>query len=132
LTGKEEGALWASVKRCKGFSKISPEVRDKLLDWIANHKNVIVSPIAKDTLLVLNSETGEKERVGKPPLEGSFGKLHNLLIEREEDGGLTWARDANGNIVIYDTVASSTTKDDTTPQANGWLQDLHHHKRPTD
>ncbi len=124
--------MWASEKRCRGYSIISPEVREELLDWIANHKNVIASPIAKDTLLVLNSETGEKERVGKPTLESSFGKLHNLLIEREEDGGLAWARDANGNIVIYDTVASSTTKDDTMPQANVWLQDLHHHKRPTD
>ena len=61
LTGKEEGALWAFVKRRKGYSKISPNVREELLDWIANHENVIASPIAKDALLVLNSETGEKE-----------------------------------------------------------------------
>jgi hypothetical protein len=61
LTGKEEGPLWASVKRRKGYSKISPELREELLDWIANHDNVIASPIAKDAILVLKSETGEKE-----------------------------------------------------------------------
>jgi hypothetical protein len=52
LTGKEEGALWASGKRRKGYSKISPEVREELLDWIADHENVIASAIVKEALLV--------------------------------------------------------------------------------
>jgi hypothetical protein len=103
LTGKEEGALWASVKRRKGYSKISPEVREELLDWIANHENVISSPIAKDALLVLNSETREKEQVGKLLLEIYVRELHNSLIGKEEDGGLACARDANGNVAISDT-----------------------------
>jgi hypothetical protein len=52
--------LWASVKRPKGNSKISPKVREELLDWIANHENVIVSRISKEALLVLDSGRGEK------------------------------------------------------------------------
>jgi hypothetical protein len=51
LTEKEEGALWSFVKRRKGHSKVGPELRKELLEWIMNHENVIASPIAKDTLL---------------------------------------------------------------------------------
>jgi hypothetical protein len=103
LTEKEEGALWSFVKRRKGHSKVGPELRKELLEWIMNHENVIASPIAKDTLLVLNKETGEKERVGKLLLEISVRELHNWLVGPVEDGGLASARDANGKVLISDT-----------------------------
>jgi hypothetical protein len=102
LTEKEEGVLWSSVKRRKGRSKVGPESRKESPDWIMNHENVVASPIAKDTLLVLNKEAGEKERAGKLPLETSVRKLHNLLAGPVEDGGLASARDANGNVLISD------------------------------
>ncbi len=58
----------------------------------------------KDALLVLNSETREKERVGKLLLEISVCELHNSLIGKEEDGGLACTKNANGNVVISDAV----------------------------
>jgi hypothetical protein len=68
-----------------------------------NHENAIASPIAKDTLLVLSKETGEKEGVGKLLLEISVRELHNSLIGLVEDGGLASARDANGKVLTSDT-----------------------------
>jgi hypothetical protein len=68
-----------------------------------NHENAIASPVAKDTILVLNKENGEKDRVGKLLLEIYVRELHNSLIGPVEDGGLASARDANGIVLISDT-----------------------------
>jgi hypothetical protein len=61
--------------------------------------------IAKDTLLVLNKETGEKERAGKLPLEISVHELHSSLVGPVKDGEIALARDANSKVLIFDTAS---------------------------
>lgn len=109
LTEHEESLSWACVKARKGYSRITAEVRAQLHEWVLNHPRVVASPIANDTILVLNRATGKKERVGKLLREVSVRELHNDLIEKSieaggKGGGLECARDANsGNVLISDT-----------------------------
>jgi hypothetical protein len=93
---------WSVRKKRKGFSKITATVQANLRQWILDHPHVINSPIAKDTLLVRNSE-GIKERVSKLLLEIPIRELHNDLILPPREGGLADARDASGNVIISDT-----------------------------
>ena len=65
MTKKEEGVSWSQVKARKGHRKVTEAVRAALHEWILNHARVVNSPIAKDTLLVVNRETKQRERVGK-------------------------------------------------------------------
>ena len=60
-----------------------------------DHLHVIDSPIAKDTRLIRNRETGEKEQVGKILIEISVCELHNDLLTAPDQGGLAEARDSN-------------------------------------
>ena len=92
---------WSAKKKRKGFSKITATVQANLRQWILDHPHVINSPIAKDTLLVRNSE-GIKERVSKLLLEIPIRELHNDLILPPREGGLADARDDSGNVIISD------------------------------
>ena len=108
LTEGAEGVSWSDVAKRRGHSKwkITEGVRMALHDWILSHPRVVQSPIASDTLLVRNAETGKKERVGKLLLEISVRELHNDLISTATGGlvdGLPEARDAKGKVVISDT-----------------------------
>ena len=83
-------------------------MRAALVKWIISHPRVVNSPITRDTLLVKNPETKQKERVGKLLLEIDVRELHNDLIELPVEkggkgGGLAEARDSNGKIIISDT-----------------------------
>jgi hypothetical protein len=57
------------VKKKKGQSKVTEPMRRALHTWVINHPNVIDSPIARDTLLIKDPETGQKKRTGKLLLE---------------------------------------------------------------
>jgi hypothetical protein len=109
LTAHAKGIAWSSVKARKGHSKITEAVRAALLVWVLNHSRVINSPIANETLLVKNEETGKMERVGKLLLEISVRELHNDLIELPpaeggKGGGLAEARDSTSRkVIISDT-----------------------------
>jgi hypothetical protein len=64
LTNGERGVYWALAKRKRGFSKIDAELRQLLIKAFNDHPHVIVSPNAKDTLLI-KDENGEKVAVRK-------------------------------------------------------------------
>ena len=49
--------------------------------------NVHESPIAHDTLLIIDVESGVKRRVPKLLLECSMHHLHNEIIASPDDGG---------------------------------------------
>ena len=72
-------------------------------EWIIKHPFVVVSPIAKDTILVRDELTGKKnQRVGKYLIQIYIRELHNDLIKskNEEDLSEVW----NGNkILVSDT-----------------------------
>ena len=96
-------AKWAEKVKLKGFSKITPVIKEGLDHWIRGHPNVQPSPITQDTLLVYNPVTGVKERTGKLLLEISVRELHNDMLLPENKGGFAGVRDADGCIIISDT-----------------------------
>jgi hypothetical protein len=104
LTQGDNNASWSRVKPRKGFTKITLEIREKLNQWILGHPRVIQSPITNDTLLIRNRETGVITRVPKLLIEISIRELHNDLIELPESGGLAEARDAEGKVIISDSM----------------------------
>ena len=63
------------------------------------YSNVHESPIACDTLLIIDVESGVKRRVPKLLLECSMRKLHNELITSPDDGGVLGAIHANKMVV---------------------------------
>ena len=69
------------------------------------NSNLHEYPIARDTLLISDSESGVKRRVQKLLLECSIQQLHNELIASPDDGGLLGSRHAD----IYDVIISDTT-----------------------
>ena len=62
--------------------------------------NLRESPIARDTLLITDAESGVKRRFPKLLLECSMQQLHNEIIASPYDGGLIGARHANTNDLI--------------------------------
>jgi hypothetical protein len=80
--GDNSNVSWLRVKPCKGFTKITPEIREKLNQWILDHPQVIQSPIRDNTLLIHNRETGVTIRVPKLLIEILIQELHNDLIDR--------------------------------------------------
>ena len=70
--------------------------------------NVSESPIAHDTLLITDVESGVKKRVSKPLLVCSMRQLHNEFIASPDDGGLLGARHFDINdVIISDTMIST-------------------------
>ena len=66
------------------------------------------SPIAHDTLLITDAESGVKRRVPKLILECSMQQVHNDPIASPHNGGLLGTRHANTNdVIISDTMLRS-------------------------
>jgi hypothetical protein len=103
LKNIEEGLSWSTVGRKKSRSNVTEEMRAKLHAWVLNHPHVVDSPIARDTLLIKDPETGKKVRTGKVLLEVSVRELHNDLLDLPANGGLDCAKNAEGKVLISDT-----------------------------
>ena len=83
-------------------------MRHKLVEWIIKNSNVIESPIARDTLLITDAESGVNQRVPKISLECSMRQLHNEIIALLYDGGLLGTiYDDKNDVIISDTMISS-------------------------
>mmetsp|Transcript_51974 Transcript_51974/g.134798 ORF Transcript_51974/g.134798 Transcript_51974/m.134798 type:complete len:557 (-) Transcript_51974:13-1683(-) len=80
LTAGDTSAMWSSIAARRGHTHITAELRRAILLWLLAHDHVKRSPIARDTLLVLNPETKQKERVEKLLLEAPVRELYNDLI----------------------------------------------------
>ena len=63
--------------------------------------NVFEYPIARDTLLITDVESGVKQKVLKLLLECSVQQLHNELIDSTDHGGLLGAIHTDTNDVIF-------------------------------
>ena len=69
------------------------------------NSNMHESPIARDTLLVTDTESRVKRRVPKLLLECSMQQLHNKLVASPDDGGLIGSRhDDTNDVIIRDTI----------------------------
>jgi hypothetical protein len=103
LSENIDSVSWSNVQSRKGYSKVSPEVRSKFLEWFMNHPNVVESPIVNETILVKNIVTGQKERVNKLLLQISIRELHNDMLLPPDQGGFAEAWDERGAARISDT-----------------------------
>ena len=80
------------------------------------------SPIARDTLLITDAESGVKQRVPKLLLGCSMRQLHNELNASPDYGGLLGARHSDTNVVIIcDTIIFSLAPPQLRPM-------IYHHK----
>ena len=52
--------------------KVGKALRQKLVEWMMKHSNVRESPISRDTLIIIDEESGVKQRVPKILLECSM------------------------------------------------------------
>jgi hypothetical protein len=103
LSENIDSVSWSNVQSRKGYSKVSPEVRSKFLEWFMNHPNVVESPIVNETIFVKNIVTGQKERVNKLLLQISIRELHNDMLLPPDQGGFAEAWDERGAARISDT-----------------------------
>ena len=72
------------------------------------NSNVCESPIARDTLLITDAESGVRRRLQKLLLESFMRNFHNELIVSPDDGGLLGAIHADTNdVIISDTMIFS-------------------------
>ena len=68
---------------------INDSLKILIQNWIIKHPSVVESPIAKDTILVRDMITGNKDRrVGKYLIQISIRELHNDLIKSKNEGCL--------------------------------------------
>ena len=80
------------------------------------------SPIAHDTLLITDAESGVKQIVPKLLLECSMQQLHNDLIASPDYGVLLGARHTDTNdVIISDTMLRSLVPPQLRPM-------IDHHK----
>jgi hypothetical protein len=140
LTAGDRGALWSSIATRRGHTHITAELRRTILLWLLAHDHVKRSPIARDTLLVLNPETKQKERVEKLLLEAPVRELYNDLIA--PGTGLAEARgepteeEPDGRILIGERSFRYLIPDQCRRMtdrhlADVWLRNLHCSGRAT-
>ena len=81
--------------------------------------NVSKYPIACDTLLITDADSGVKQGVPKLLLECSMQQLHNELISSPYDGGLLGSRHADTkNVIISDTMLCSLENLELSPMTD--------------
>jgi len=106
--------LWSRMSRRKSFRKVDHKTTLALHEWVANHPNVVRSPIAKDTIKVKKLDDEGKvvlDADKKPVLENktklllqiSFRELYADLMKPENQGGFNYAYDKNGQPRVSDT-----------------------------
>ena len=80
----------------------------KHIIWrITRHPQFVQSPISYHFLKVLLNDQTEPQLVPKLLLQVSVRELHNSLVSYPNDGGLKYARDEDGKIIISDSTLRS-------------------------
>ena len=100
---KVGSSLWTK----KMHSKIDEHIKHNLYTWITSHPQVVQSPISNDCLKVMLDDQTEPQLVPNLLLQVSVRELHNILVSDPNDGGLKYAREKDGNIVISDSTLRS-------------------------
>ena len=88
-------------------SKINEQIKINLYSWITCHSQVVQSKFSNDCLKVMFDDYTEPELVPKFLLQVSVIELHNSLVSDINYGGLKYARDEDGKIVISDSTLRS-------------------------
>jgi hypothetical protein len=113
--GASRNAKWLVILRRQwnGRWKISPVVKQAVVNWIQSHDNVITSPIYNETILVKEPASRSKKcQVPKLLLEIPVCELHNLLVAPLHQGGLLQSRDGNGKSIVSNTTLRRIIKRD--------------------
>ena len=106
--------LWSIIPKRQGHSKINQQVKKYLYNWILQHTQFLVSPIAHDCLKVsIDSQVGP-QLVSKHLFWVLVKALHNIMVIPPEEGGLKEARYSENNSIISD----STIRNILPPQLN--------------
>jgi hypothetical protein len=80
LSAGKKGIFWALAKCKKGYSKIDKAIRLLLVATFNNHPHIIVSPNARDTLLLKNAD-GKKVAVPKLLTQVGLGTIFSDIIK---------------------------------------------------
>ena len=96
-------SFWTKKTKIKGHSKINQQIKRNIYKWITRHHKVGQSPIYNDCLKVLLVDQTEPQLVPKLLLQVSMRELHNIFVSDPNDGGMKYARDEDGNIIISDS-----------------------------
>ena len=103
--GKLNDVAYSSIVTRQGFyQKVSNEIRKELHKWIFQHPHVICCPDKRDTLLIIDPDNvdGEKIRVAKWLLQIPLTELHQDLLSTG-DQGFKLCRNEYGDVIIPDT-----------------------------
>ena len=104
---KVGNSLWTKKTKQKRHSKINYQIKRNLYTWITRHPQVVQSPISNDCLKVLLDDQTKLQLVPKLLLQVSVRELHNSLVSNPNDGGLKYARNEDGKIIISDLTLRS-------------------------
>ena len=65
LKGQSTSTTYASISRRRGFSRITPEVKQAVRDWILKHDSVKMASSSKDVIKVKIDGMEEKQHIQK-------------------------------------------------------------------
>ena len=86
-----------------GISKNQSIGQKSIFNWILQHPQVVVSPIANDYLKLSTDGQVEPQLDTKLLFHVSVRELHNSMVGPPEEGGLKEARYTDNNIIISDS-----------------------------
>ena len=104
---KVSTSQWNNKIKRKVHSRINEQIKCNLYTWITCHPQVVQSPISNDCLKFMLDDQTEPHLFPKLLLQLSVRELHNILVSDPHDGGLKYARDEDGNIIISDSTLRS-------------------------
>ena len=91
---------WSSIPKRKGYTQITEDVKEALMDWIVNHDNVRHSSSKKDVIKVKMDGHVEKVPMQKLFMQISFKELYADLLKPPHKGEFSMARDSNEKTII--------------------------------
>ena len=109
---------WFKVPSRKKYSKITPQIKSKLNEWILNHEHVKKSSRTKDTIKVSLDGCSEKVVLPKYFLQIPISELHSDLFKSKEEGSLAESRDENGKVIISDSSLRQLLPRNVYPMSN--------------
>ena len=94
-------------KKPKGHSKINEQIKRNLYTWITRHPQFFQLQISNDCLKVMLYDQTGPQLVPELLLQVSVRELHNSLVSDPNYGGLKYARNENGKIIISNSTLHS-------------------------
>ena len=97
-------ALWYIIHTWRGHTKINPIVKKYLKNWFSRNTQFVRYTIAYNCIDVYMGGQSEKHLVPKKLLQMSVRELYNRMASPPQEGGLTYVRDKENDIIIRNYV----------------------------